>query len=107
MNVMLVSVKERTREIGIKKSIGATRTRIVMEFMAEAVIISLIGGFVGVISGIGIMFIASLIMGLTFKVNIFIIVLMMLFSVIIGALFGFYPAIKAASLKPVDALRYN
>ena len=107
MNVMLVSVKERTREIGIKKSIGATRARIVTEFISEAIIISLIGGFTGITTGISVIIIASFILGLTFRLNLIIIMFMLAFSVIIGAVFGFYPALKAASLKPVDALRYN
>lgn len=107
MNIMLVSVKERTREIGIKKSIGATRTRIVAEFISEAIMISLIGGIIGIAGGTGIMLLASLIMGLTFRINLIIIMLMLAFSVIIGAVFGFYPALRAASLDPVEALRYN
>lgn len=106
MNVMLVSVSERTREIGIKKAIGAPRGCIIAEFLAEASVISLIGGAAGIVFGTAVSFAGSAILGLTVFTGIDIIISMMLFSLLIGTLFGIYPAYKASCLRPVDALRY-
>ncbi len=106
MNMMLISVKERTQEIGIKKSIGASDGIIVCEFLFEAAVINLIGCVTGLITGNLISFIFSVIFGLTFILRIDIIVLMLSFTFVLGVFFGIYPALKAASLKPVDALRY-
>ena len=106
MNVMLISVKERTREIGIKKSIGATKGIIVGEFLAESSLISLTGGIVGIIISYVILYGAGFLLGLTISFRTDIMALMLIFSVSVGGLFGIYPAVKAASLKPIDALRY-
>ncbi len=106
MNVMLVSVKERTREIGIKKAIGAKSSMIATEFLAESAVISLCGGLVGIITGNAVMYIGGAILGLTIVPQLDIIFVMLIFSAAIGAVFGIYPALKAAKLKPVDALRY-
>lgn len=105
MNVMLVSVKERTREIGIKKSIGATNFNIMSEFLSEAVLITVIGGLAGCTIGTVLSFAGSLIIGISFTLNLKTIITVLLFSLFIGLIFGGYPAYRAAKLKPVEALR--
>lgn len=105
MTVMLVTVNERTREIGIKKSIGAKKSVILAEFMVEALLLSLFGSIIGVVIGLCIGAIGSVIVGVQIVVNPGIIAFCIIFCIIIGMVFGVYPAIKAANLKPVDALR--
>lgn len=107
MTVMLVSVNERTREIGIKKSIGAKNSDILREFLIESVLITLIGGLVGCILGIGICSIGCYIFNLKPIIDYQMIGKILLFSVVIGLIFGVYPAYRASKLKPVDALRYE
>ena len=107
MNIMLVSVTERTREIGLRKSIGATTWNILMQFLIEAVIISLIGGIVGLALGIAIAEIAGYFVNVVPTLSIPIIFAVILFSSLIGIFFGIYPANKAAKLNPIDALRYE
>ena len=107
MNIMLVSVTERTREIGIRKAIGATTTRILTQFLVESVIISLIGGIIGMISGIvGAEIIGSFV-DITPVLSFGAIAGAILFSSAVGIFFGIYPARKAAKLDPIDALRYE
>jgi putative ABC transport system permease protein len=106
MNIMLVTVSERTREIGIKKSIGAPAGDIIMQFLVEAGILSAMGGVIGIIVGYAL----SVILGKAFYdvivfPNVFVTVGAFLFSIVIGIGFGLYPAVKAAALQPVDALR--
>lgn len=105
MTVMLVSVKERTREIGIKKSIGASSFDILIEFLTEAAAITASGSAVGVALGLIISFLASFIFGIHAAVSFWAVAGVVAFTVITGVLFGVYPAYKAASLKPVEALR--
>jgi putative ABC transport system permease protein len=105
MTVMLTSVAERTREIGIKKSIGADRLTIMFEFLSESAIITLIGAAIGLISGLLLSLTACTIAGIAFSVSPAICIFTLVISVIIGAVFGAYPAYKAASLNPVEALR--
>jgi putative ABC transport system permease protein len=105
MTVMLVSVNERTKEIGIKKAIGAKKGIIMLEFLFEALVISLIGGFIGIGMGILISFIVSKVIGFIFNINMFSVFISSGFAVATGILFGVYPAHKAANLKPVEALR--
>lgn len=105
MNVMLVSVAERTREIGIKKAIGASKKIIVLEFLFEAVILSLLGCIIGISAGMLISWIGASMLGLTLTPRIDIMIYTVIFSLVTGMIFGIYPAIKASKLKPVDALR--
>ncbi|WP_340694748.1 ABC transporter permease [Hydrogenobacter thermophilus] len=107
MNIMLVSVAERTKEIGIRMAVGAKVWDIRMQFLLEAVILSTLGGFVGIILGV----VSSYLMSKAFSWNILIsisdILIAFSFSFFVGILFGFYPAYKASNLNPVDALRYE
>lgn len=107
MNIMLVSITERTREIGTRKALGATRSAIRLQFIIEAIIVCLIGGFIGIIVGLIIGAIAANILGYQASPNIWSIVLSVAFSLSIGVFFGYYPANKAAKLNPIDALRYE
>lgn len=105
MTVMLVSVNERTREIGIKKSIGAKRGTILLEFLLEAVLISVIGCAVGVVIGNGISYLGASLFGISLSFRLDVMGLAVLFSLLTGIVFGVYPAVKASAMKPVDALR--
>lgn len=105
MTVMLVSVNERTREIGIKKAIGAKRSSIMLEFMFEAILISLIGCLFGIIAGYLVSYAGAAYFRMKLSVRIDIMLLAVGFSVFSGTVFGVYPAYKASKLKPVDALR--
>ncbi|MBT4898009.1 MAG: FtsX-like permease family protein [Nitrospina sp.] len=107
MNIMLVSVTERTREIGIRKAIGAKKREILEQFLIESVLISFLGGGIGILLGIGISRIVSNIGGWETIVSTQSIILSFGFSVAIGVFFGFYPANKAANLNPIEALRYE
>lgn len=107
MNIMLVSVRERTREIGIRKAIGAKRKDILIEFLIESSVISGMGGVIGILLGIGGSNLISNVMGIKAIITPDIIMISFVFSVIVGVFFGIYPANKAAGLKPVDALRFE
>ena len=107
MNIMLVSVTERTREIGTRKALGATNGSIQLQFIVEAVIICLIGGMIGIILGVGLGSVAAKLLGYAAKASVLSIVVSVLFSMVIGVFFGFYPANKAAKLDPIEALRYE
>lgn len=107
MNIMLVSVTERTREIGTRKALGATTQNILMQFLLESVILSLIGGIIGLILGaIGSVLIANA-LGITPAIGIGSVLLVLTFSILVGVFFGIYPARKAAKLNPIDALRHE
>ncbi|WP_026506781.1 ABC transporter permease [Butyrivibrio sp. MC2013] len=105
MNIMLVSVAERTREIGIRKSIGARTGAIMAQFLAEAAILTLLGGIVGIILGIVMAFFICSAIGFDVIITPVSVVGAALFSILIGLFFGLYPARKAARMKPIDALR--
>ena len=105
MTVMLVSVSERTKEIGIKKSIGATRGIILMEFMTESFLLTLIGAAAGVLVGVGLGTAGCLFLGIHVIINTKTILWSVIFAVVVGVLFGVYPAWKASRLSPVEALR--
>ena len=107
MNIMLVSITERTREIGTCKALGATNTSIRLQFIIEAVIICLIGGAIGVAPGIAAGSIASNALGFPAKASIESILIALGFSMTIGVFFGYYPANKAAKMDPINALRYE
>lgn len=107
MNIMLVSVTERTKEIGLRKAVGAKRNDILMQFLTESVLVSFLGGFMGIVLGWTITFTISLIIGWNASVSWQSIALAFGFSVMIGIVFGIYPAHKASKLHPIDALRYE
>ena len=107
MNIMLVSVTERTREIGIRIAIGATESDVQRQFLVEAVFISLLGGIIGILTGIGSSFVISSTAGWPVAVSTYAILVAALVSIAIGVFFGFYPAQKAARLNPIEALRYE
>ncbi len=107
MNIMLVSVTERTKEIGLRKAIGARRRDILLQFLAEAVVVSLVGGVIGIVLGWTSSLVLSSLAGWATSVSIASVVLSFMFSVIIGIVFGIYPAKKASLLSPIDALRYE
>jgi len=107
MNIMLVSVTERTREIGIRMSVGARRKDILFQFLAESVILSLLGGFIGIALAFGLCWVLSSFFSLPTSINPAVITVSALFAAAVGVFFGYYPARKAAGLYPIDALRYE
>ena len=107
MNIMLVSITERTREIGTRKALGATNGSIRLQFIMEAIVLCLIGGALGILLGIGIAAVATKMMGYAVSPSVNGILISVSFSVFIGVFFGYYPANKAAKLHPIEALRYE
>ena len=105
MNIMLVSVTERTAEIGLKKAIGAKKRRIRMQFLTEAAVLTALGGIIGVVCGAGLAKLVSVIMGIPAAVSIPASLAAVVFSAVIGIVFGLLPAAKAANLSPIEALR--
>jgi len=107
MNIMLVSVTERTREIGIRLAIGARPLDILTQFLTEAAILSLLGGLIGILSGLGAAWGVGSLLGVSAVVNPVVVMTTVIFTGAVGVFFGFYPARKAANLNPIDALRYE
>ena len=107
MNIMLVSVTERTREIGTRLAIGAMENEVLLQFLVEAIVLSTLGGIIGIILGLGIGSLSVNMMDLPFILNKQIILISFIFSTLIGVFFGYFPARKAARLNPIDALRYE
>ncbi len=107
MNIMLVSVTERTREIGIRMAVGAHGRDILLQFLIEAITLSSLGGVIGIVMGIGSAKLLSAIAGWPTLVSVTSVALAFLFSAAVGVFFGFYPARKASNLDPIDALRYE
>jgi len=107
MNIMLVSVTERTREIGIRLAIGAQERDILWQFLVEATVLSALGGIIGVILGLGLAGAASMALAIPFAPSVAVIALAVGFSALIGMVFGFFPALRGARLDPIDALRHE
>jgi putative ABC transport system permease protein len=107
MNIMLVSVTERTREIGIRLAIGALERQVLSQFLVEAVVLSLFGGVVGIILGLSLAWFATHAMGVPFTVDVTIVLVAFAFSALVGIVFGYFPARRAARLDPIEALRHE
>ena len=107
MNIMLVSVTERTKEIGVRKALGATSNNILIQFLTEAIVICLLGGVVGIVLGIGMGYGITLIIKGRFFIPWAWITLGIIVCIVVGIVSGLYPALKAAKLDPIEALRYE
>lgn len=107
MNIMLVSVTERTREIGIRKAVGAKRRDILYQFLVESVLITLVGGFLGILIGISGSYLLKNLTGTETVISPSILMISLIFSIVIGLLFGILPAYKASKLNPIDALHHE
>ena len=107
MNIMLVSVTERTREIGIRLAIGAHEKHILIQFLVEATVLSLLGGIIGILIGLALAGLASATLTIPFSPSLAVILLAVGFSALIGMVFGFFPALRGARLDPIDALRHE
>ncbi|MCE5243983.1 MAG: FtsX-like permease family protein, partial [Desulfobacteraceae bacterium] len=107
MNIMLVSVTERTREIGIRLAIGALEREVLMQFLVEAVVLSCFGGIIGIVLGIAGAVFGAFVLKLPFVFNPTIAVIGFLFSAAVGVVFGYFPARQAARLDPIEALRHE
>lgn len=107
MNIMLVSVTERTHEIGLKKALGARKRTVLAQFLTEAVMLSLIGGILGVVAGIALSHVIAAIASVPVMISVAVVVIAVAFSMIVGVVFGLVPSVKAANLNPIDALRYE
>ena len=107
MNIMLVSVTERTREIGIRLAIGAHEKHILIQFLVEATVLSLFGGLLGIALGLALAGTASWTLSIPFAPSLAVVILAVAFSAAIGMVFGFFPALRGARLDPIDALRHE
>jgi putative ABC transport system permease protein len=107
MNIMLVSVIERTREIGIRLAIGALEREVLLQFLVEAVVLSSFGGLLGILLAVGTTYVLATLMGMPPLLDTGIMLLAFLFSAAVGVIFGFFPARKAARQDPIEALRYE
>jgi putative ABC transport system permease protein len=107
MNIMLVSVTERTREIGIRLAIGAHEKHILIQFLVEATVLSLLGGLIGIVLGLSLAGIATMTLAIPFVPSASVVLLAVGFSALIGMVFGFFPALRGARLDPIDALRHE
>ena len=107
MNIMLVTVVERTREIGIRKALGATPKTIRHQFLVEAIVLSVCGGIIGILFGVSVSYVVASALSYTLKLSVMSIILSLVFSSAVGIFFGWYPAAKASSLDPIQALSYE
>jgi putative ABC transport system permease protein len=107
MNIMLASVTERTREIGVRRAIGATKRQITEQFLTETVVLSTTGGIIGALLGISVPIVIAKLSGMPTVVTGWSVALSLLISIAIGIIFGIYPAIRAANLDPIEALRHE
>jgi putative ABC transport system permease protein len=107
MNIMLVSVTERTREIGIRLAIGALERQVLMQFLVEAIVLSGLGGLVGITVGLSLAALATRALAVPFIIDLTIIAVAFAFSAVVGVVFGYFPARRAAHLDPIEALRHE
>jgi len=107
MNIMLVSVTERTREIGLRLAVGALEGEVLLQFLIEAVVLSALGGVVGIIIATGASYVGSLMMAVPYVFDPTINLLSLVFSAFIGVVFGYFPARRAARMDPIEALRHE
>jgi macrolide transport system ATP-binding/permease protein len=107
MNIMLVSVTERTREIGLRKAIGASNKDIMVQFLIESVLMSFLGGITGILLGGGTSVLITIFAKWTVRVSLSSVILATTFSLVVGIVFGLWPAHKASKLDPIEALRYE
>jgi ABC-type antimicrobial peptide transport system permease subunit len=107
MNMMMTTVTERTREIGLRKAIGAKRLDISLQFLAEAIVLTFLGGAIGILLGSGLAYGITFFTELATKISLFSIILAFSVSAFIGIVFGYWPAQKASKLNPIEALRYE
>ena len=107
MNIMLVSVTERTREIGIRLAVGAQETQVLMQFLVEAIALSLLGGLLGILLGLGLGALGAHFLKVPFVPDPMLILLAFSFSAAVGVVFGYFPARRAARMNPIDALRHQ
>ena len=107
MNIMLVSVTERTREIGIRLAVGATEGQVLLQFLVEAIVLSLIGGLIGIVLGLALGLLGSRLLSIPFAPDATIVLAAFLFSALVGILFGYFPARRAARMDPIEALRHQ
>jgi putative ABC transport system permease protein len=107
MNIMLVSVTERTREIGVRLAIGAFDNDVMTQFLVEAVVLASLGGLIGIVLGFGASYLGCQLMKLAFSPDLTIAAIAFVFSGMVGVIFGFFPAHKAARLDPIEALRHE
>ena len=107
MNIMLVAVNERVREIGIRKAVGAKKHDILVQFLTESVIISLMGGVIGILSGVGVASLVMVVIGMPLVISLWAILMATFVAIFVGVVSGVYPAMRAAALDPVESLRYE
>ncbi len=107
MNIMLVSVTERTKEIGTRLAIGALESEVMMQFLVEAVVLSSFGGIIGILLALSSSYMLATLLTVPFVINWGIVILAFLFSAAVGVIFGYFPALKAARLDPIEALRHE
>ena len=105
MNIMLVSVTERTREIGIRLAIGALEGQVLLQFLVEAVVLSLFGGIIGILLGLSLALVGTRSLEIPFALDPTIVIVAFAFSAMVGVIFGYFPARRAARLDPIEALR--